>query len=101
MTYVSEQTSAELRDHMKRLKRMDGWGDPLADRLWQEIQDQDEEITRLKREYAELESEAQRDYQVLEAQLGKADALLRAEVRHDLPFHAETMDGLNSLTIRK
>lgn len=48
MTYVTEQTSAELRQHMKRLKAMRGWGDPLADRLWKEIQEQDERIERLK-----------------------------------------------------
>ena len=41
MTYVSEQTSAELRQHMKRLKAMHGWNDPLSDRLWREVLAQD------------------------------------------------------------
>lgn len=27
--------------------------------------------------------------------------VMESEARHDLPGHAETMDGLNSLTIRK
>ena len=38
MTYVREQTSAELAAHMRRLKKMAGWFDPLADRLWQEVE---------------------------------------------------------------
>ena len=37
MTYVTEQTSQELRAHMRRLKAMAGWHDPLADRLYKEI----------------------------------------------------------------
>lgn len=94
MTYVTEQTSEELREHMRSLKRMNGWHDPLADRLWQEIQDQDKKIEQLQRDYAELENEAQRDYQALESQLGKATTA-------QMPFHAETADGLRKLTIRK
>ncbi|MBA5956263.1 hypothetical protein GIB64_02370 [Pseudomonas lactis] len=38
MTYVREQTSAELAAHMHSLKKMAGWFDPLADRLWQEVE---------------------------------------------------------------
>lgn len=38
MTYVREQTSAELAAHMRSLQAMPGWFDPLADRLWQEVQ---------------------------------------------------------------
>lgn len=38
MTYVREQTSAELAAHMRSLKKMAGWFDPLADRLWQEVE---------------------------------------------------------------
>lgn len=48
MTYVTEQTSAELRAHMRRLKAMAGWHEPLADRLFKEIVAQDEEIADLK-----------------------------------------------------
>lgn len=44
MTYVTEQTSAELRAHMRRLKAMAGWHEPLADRLFKEIVAQDEAI---------------------------------------------------------
>lgn len=39
MTYVTEQTSTELREHMKRLTSLPGWNDPLSARLWKEIQD--------------------------------------------------------------
>jgi hypothetical protein len=48
MTYVSGQTSAELREHMRRLKKMHGWHEPLADRLFREIERQDAEIDRLR-----------------------------------------------------
>lgn len=38
MTYVREQTSEELAAHMRSLQRMEGWFEPLADRLWQEVE---------------------------------------------------------------
>lgn len=38
MTYVLNQTGAELRDHMKRISDTSGWDDPLSTRLWQEVQ---------------------------------------------------------------
>ncbi|MFJ2456378.1 hypothetical protein ACIOWK_32540 [Pseudomonas protegens] len=38
MTYVREQSSAELAVHMRSLQKMPGWHDPLADRLWQEVE---------------------------------------------------------------
>lgn len=38
MTYVREQTSTELAAHVRSLKKMAGWFDPLADRLWQEVE---------------------------------------------------------------
>jgi hypothetical protein len=41
MTYVTDQTSEELRQHMKRLTNMQGWCEPLSNRLWKEIQEQD------------------------------------------------------------
>lgn len=37
MTYVTEQTSAELRAHMKRLQAIPGWHNPLDDRLFKEV----------------------------------------------------------------
>lgn len=48
MTYVSEQTSAELRAHMRCLTKMRGWHEPLADRLWKEIQALDAEVAALR-----------------------------------------------------
>lgn len=48
MTYVTEQTSAELRRHMTSLKKMPGWHDPLSDRLFKEVQAMDVEIERLR-----------------------------------------------------
>ena len=52
MTYVREQTPAELRAHMRNLQRMNGWHDPLADRLYQEIQALDKRIAELERDAA-------------------------------------------------
>jgi len=38
MTYVRDQSSSELAAHMRSLQRMAGWFEPLADRLWQEVE---------------------------------------------------------------
>jgi hypothetical protein len=56
MTYVTEQTGAELRNHMRRLIVMPGWHDPLCDRLWSEVQKQDAEIARLRAALTECAS---------------------------------------------
>ena len=48
MTYVEQQSSKELRAHMKGLKKMHGWHEPLADRLFREVEMQDAEIGRLR-----------------------------------------------------
>lgn len=39
--YVSDMNPAELRAHMRRLKAMSGWHDPLSDALYAEIQRMD------------------------------------------------------------
>lgn len=66
MTYVREQTSAELAAHMRSLQKMAGWFDPLSDRLWQEVEALQAEIAGLKTGYeayervnAELKSEVE------------------------------------------
>ncbi|WP_411835679.1 hypothetical protein ACLBNB_20115 [Pseudomonas chlororaphis subsp. aurantiaca] len=38
MTYVRDQSPAELAAHMRTLQSLPGWHDPLADRLWQEVE---------------------------------------------------------------
>lgn len=48
MTYVLDQTGAELREHMRRITDTSGWDDPLATRLWAEVQALDAEIARLR-----------------------------------------------------
>jgi len=67
MTYVREQTSAELAAHIRSLQKMDGWFDPLSDRLWQEVEALQAELAGLKTGYeayervnAELKAEAAR-----------------------------------------
>lgn len=52
--YVEDKTSAQLRSHMKMLLRIPGWHEPLADRLWREIQEQDAELKRLHAENEKL-----------------------------------------------
>lgn len=47
MTYVREQTSAQLRAHMRALQKVNGWHNPLDDRLFSEVEAQDAEIERL------------------------------------------------------
>ena len=54
MTYVTDQTPSELRSHMRSLVRLAGWHEPLANRLWKEIQEQDAELIRLREVNAEL-----------------------------------------------
>lgn len=46
MTYVREQSSEELAAHMRSLQRMASWFDPLADRLWQEVEKLKAEVAR-------------------------------------------------------
>lgn len=50
MTYVSVQTSEELRAHMRKITTMRGWYEPLADRLWKEIQELDKKVEELRAE---------------------------------------------------
>lgn len=66
MTYVREQTSAELAAHIRSLQKMAGWFDPLSDRLWQEVEALQAEVAGLKTGYeayervnAELEAEVE------------------------------------------
>lgn len=44
MAYVTDQTSEELRQHMKNVTSHPNWNDPLVMRLWKEVQEQDELI---------------------------------------------------------
>lgn len=57
MTYVTEQTSEELRAHMRRLQAMPGWHHPLDDRLYREVLAQDAEIERLRTSLAAAQAE--------------------------------------------
>lgn len=55
MTYVREQKSAELAVHMRSLKKMAGWFDPLSDRLWQEVEALQALVAGLKTGYEAYE----------------------------------------------
>lgn len=54
MTYVTEQTPAELRAHMRRLQKIPGWHNPLDDRLFKEILELDASHDRLSAEVERL-----------------------------------------------
>lgn len=82
MTYVREQSSTELAVHMRSLQKMPGWHDPLADRLWQEVEALKAEVAGLRTGY-----EA---YEQVNAQLKAEVEKLRKErdARHPFkPFH--------------
>ena len=53
MTYVSEQTSDELRSHMRSLTEVHGWYEPLS-ALWKEIQSLDKAKDAAQRAYGIL-----------------------------------------------
>ncbi|MBI6601875.1 hypothetical protein [Pseudomonas sp. S4_EA_1b] len=55
MTYVREQSSTELAVHMRSLQKMPGWHDPLADRLWQEVEALKAEVAGLRTGYEAYE----------------------------------------------
>lgn len=44
MAYVTDQTSEELRQYMKKVTSYPNWNDPLVMRLWKEVQEQDKSI---------------------------------------------------------
>ena len=82
MTYVREQSSTELAVHMRSLQKMPGWHDPLADRLWQEVEALKAEVAGLRTGY-----EA---YEQVNAELKAEVEKLRKErdARHPFkPFH--------------
>lgn len=60
MTYVTEQTSDELRVHMRRLQAMPGWCNPLDDRLWKEVQMLEAERDTLQAEVERLRKDGER-----------------------------------------
>ena len=47
MTYVTDQTSQELRAHMRVLTSMKGWNEPLSDRLYKEILELDKKVAEI------------------------------------------------------
>ena len=59
MTYVREQSSTELAVHMRSLQKMPGWHDPLADRLWQEVEALKAEVAGLRTGYEAYEQVVQ------------------------------------------
>jgi hypothetical protein len=48
MTYITEQSSEELRKHMIKQTSHPEWRNAFADRLWLEIQNQDKRIELLE-----------------------------------------------------
>ena len=89
MTYVREQTSAELAAHIRSLKKMAGWFDPLADRLWQEVEVLKAENDAARKDLQNLRSDnaqliyalkqEQQSYLVLRAERDQLKAELATE----------------------
>ena len=92
MTYVREQSSTELAVHMRSLQKMPGWHDPLADRLWQEVEALKAEVAGLRTGY-----EA---YERVNAELKAENEALRREregkVLCDLELFETLRDSANT-----
>ena len=85
MTYVTEQTSEELRAHMRRLQAMPGWHNPLVDRLWKEVQTLESERDQLRAEVERLRKDGeqwQAHKEVLKASCLDESLTMRMTMRH-------------------
>ena len=88
MTYVTDQTSAEIRAHMRMLKALPGWNDPLSDRLFKEIQALDAQRKELLGDLREAAATLRR-YEVLHRAKGTAESDAKAEVNAALAARFE------------
>lgn len=90
MTYVRQQTSEELAAHMRYLQGLPGWHDPLADRLWQEVEALRAENAGLKTGYEAYErvnAELKAEVELLRSLLGQS-ALAATTLRTDAEAYA-------------
>ena len=85
MTYVREQSSTELAVHMRSLQKMPGWHDPLADRLWQEVEALKAEVAGLRTGY-----EA---YERVNAELKAENEVLKKRIDDMSPFKGAPLTG--------
>ena len=85
MTYVREQSSTELAVHMRSLQKMPGWHDPLADRLWQEVEALKAEVAGLRTGY-----EA---YERANAELKAENEVLKKRIDDMSPFKGAPLTG--------
>ncbi|WP_052224695.1 hypothetical protein [Pseudomonas lactis] len=78
MTYVREQSSTELAVHMRSLQKMPGWHDPLADRLWQEVEALKAEVAGLRtgyEAYEQVNAELKAENEVARMRIKEMDLL--------------------------
>ena len=94
MTYVREQSSTELAVHMRSLQKMPGWHDPLADRLWQEVEALKAEVAGLRTGYeayervnAELKAEVEALRQIISDSATSCGAAVSVECTLDFMKH--------------
>ncbi|WLI49261.1 hypothetical protein [Pseudomonas sp. FP833] len=94
MTYVREQSSTELAVHMRSLQKMPGWHDPLADRLWQEVEALKAEVAGLRTGYeayervnAELKAEVGALRQIISDSATSCGAAVSVECTLDFMKH--------------
>lgn len=93
MTYVREQTSAELAAHMRSLKKMAGWFDPLSDRLWQEVEMLKAENERLHK-LVSWQGDANNEVTISAGQLMK-----HMDERDQLKADNERLEAINNQMI--
>lgn len=94
MTYVRQQTSEELAAHMRYLQGLPGWHDPLADRLWQEVEALRAEVAGLMTGYeayervnAELKAEVGALRQIISDSATSCGAAVSVECTLDFMKH--------------
>tara|TARA_R110000782_G_C14583868_1_gene388860 strand:+ start:118 stop:453 length:336 start_codon:yes stop_codon:yes gene_type:complete len=86
MTYVTEQTSQELRVHMRKLIAMKGWHEPLSDRLYKEIL----ELDKKHAEIAALRKDAERYRWLCLQDLNMTALGFVIDAPHDGDFYIDT-----------
>ena len=102
MTYVREQSSTELAVHMRSLQKMPGWHDPLADRLWQEVEALKAEVAGLRtgyEAYERVKAELKAENEALRNALAECTSSLQGEMLQK--FGGQLPEDMHPVTRRE
>ncbi|ASN72944.1 hypothetical protein 8S6_13 [uncultured Caudovirales phage] len=102
MTYVREQSSTELAVHMRSLQKMPGWHDPLADRLWQEVEALKAEVAGLRtgyEAYERVKAELKAENEALRNALAECTNSLQGEMLQK--FGGQLPEDMHPVTRRE